>query len=123
MSARDVIADIICDWEIRNGFEVGHGKSTNDHADEVITRLRAQGFEVKTALDLMIDHDMAFLKGLRAGAKFGVLDGMAFDAACASLVREIKAAKSEREAVPGGDVCHLPEQHMHETTSNDAQKS
>jgi hypothetical protein len=71
----------------------------------------------------MIDHDMAFLSGLRAGAKFGVLDGMAFDAACASLVREIKAAKAEREAVLPGAACQSIEHPMHETTSNDAQKS
>jgi hypothetical protein len=27
-----------------------------------------------------------------------------------------------KEAVPGGDVCHLPEQHRRETTTNDAQR-
>lgn len=46
MSARDVIADIVSDWSIQNGFEVDYGKCVNDYADEVITRLRAQGFEV-----------------------------------------------------------------------------
>ncbi len=45
-SAKDVIADIVSDWEIRNGFEVDFGKCVNDYADEVITRLRAQGFAV-----------------------------------------------------------------------------
>ena len=31
------------------------------------------------------------------------------------------ALKFLEEAVPGGNVCHLPEQHRRETTSNDEQ--
>ncbi len=95
MSARDVIADVICDWSIRNGFENDFGKSVNDHADEVVTRLQAQGFVVKSPRELAIDYDKAFLNGLRAGAKFGVLDGLKFDAACANLVHQIKAAQED----------------------------
>ena len=33
------------------------------------------------------------------------------------------ALKFLEEAVPGGDVCHFPEQHRRETTSNDEQPS
>jgi hypothetical protein len=122
MSARDVIADVICDWSIRNGFEVDFGKSTNDHADEVIARLAAQGFAIvpKVATDEMMRAYYSCMEGTHPTARMNPDKYLTHNLKAGK--RWAAMLKAAKEAVPGGAPCQSLEQAVPETTTNDAQR-